>query len=353
MNVTDTTLEPRQTAAPRGLTLWDGFKNLLKAQEFIIFLVVIGLIVGGWLQNPNLLAEDNLKIMTRDIAILGIAAIGVGFAIITAGIDLSVGSMVGFGGVMVAYFMKEFGWTIWTSILGTLALGVFVGLIHGLFVTKLKMHGFLITLVTMGLARGFVLVITESFPITGLTEDFKHIGQGYLYDLIPTPVIIFLIISALAFYLLRYTYIGRQIYAAGGNAEAARYSGVNVDRRIILAYIISAVCAVMVGIIQAGRMGLGHPGTGEGYELLAIAACVLGGYSLMGGEGTIPGVIVGAILIGVLQNEMVILKVDPYYHKIIIYAVLLIAITIDYVRRQWRSLAIATMIDNARLRLRK
>lgn len=337
MKITDaTTFDPRQTAAQRGLTAWKSVIQLLKSPEFIMFLVVIGLLVAGWFQNPNVMSEANLKIMTRDIAILGIAAIGVGFAIITGGIDLSVGSMVGFGGVMVAYFMKEYGWSIWVSIVATMALGSLVGLMHGLFVTKLKMHGFLITLVTMGLARGFILVITASFPITGLTPEFTYIGQGYVSDLIPVPVIICLVVAALAFYLLRYTYIGRQIYAAGGNAEAARYSGVNVDRRVILAYIISAVCAVMVGMIQAARMGLGHPGTGEGYELLAIAACVLGGYSLMGGEGTVPGVIVGAMLIGVLQNLMVILKIDPYYHKIIIYSVLLIAITIDYMRRRRR-----------------
>lgn len=337
MKITDaTTFDPRQTATQRGLTAWKSVIQLLKSPEFIMFLVVIGLLVAGWFQNPNVMSEANLKIMTRDIAILGIAAIGVGFAIITGGIDLSVGSMVGFGGVMVAYFMKEYGWSIWVSIVVTMALGSLVGLMHGLFVTKLKMHGFLITLVTMGLARGFILVITASFPITGLTPEFTYIGQGYVSDLIPVPVIICLVVAALAFYLLRYTYIGRQIYAAGGNAEAARYSGVNVDRRVILAYIISAVCAVMVGMIQAARMGLGHPGTGEGYELLAIAACVLGGYSLMGGEGTVPGVIVGAMLIGVLQNLMVILKIDPYYHKIIIYSVLLIAITIDYMRRRRR-----------------
>lgn len=351
MNTPETTmLDSRQTAAQRGLTAWEWITNLLRSPVFIMFLVAIGLLVYGQSQNPNLMAEDNMKIMTRDTAILGIAAIGVGFTIITGGIDLSVGSMVGFGGVMVAYLMQEYGWSIWVSVIATLGMGAFIGLIHGLFVTKLKMHGFLITLVTMGLARGFILVITESFPITGLTEEFKRIGQGYVYNLIPIPVIICVVIALLALYLLRFTYIGRQIYAAGGNAEAARYSGVNVDRRIILAYIVSAVCAVVVGIIQAARMGLGHPGTGEGYELLAIAACVLGGYSLMGGEGTIPGVIVGAMLIGILQNEMVILKVDPYYHKIIIYTVLLIAITIDYVRRRWRTLMIANVIDSLRQR---
>jgi ribose transport system permease protein len=334
MDMTETTtLEPRQAGVPRGGTVWEWLKTLLKTPEFIMLLLVIGLLVGGWMKNPNLLDEGNLKIMTRDIAILGIASVGVGFTIITAGIDLSVGSMVGFGGVKAAYFMKDYGWPIWISVLVTVLLGVGVGVFHGMFVTKLRMHGFLITLVTMGLARGFILVITKSFPITGLSADFKYIGQGYIYGRIPVPVVICVVTAALALYILRYTYIGRQIYAAGGNVEAARYSGVNVDRRIILAYIISAVCAVIVGMIQAARMGLGHPGTGEGYELLAIAACVLGGYSLMGGEGTVPGVIIGAMLIGVLQNEMVILRIDPYYHKIIIYTVLLIAITVDYSRR--------------------
>jgi ribose transport system permease protein len=337
MDITKTeSIDPKGTAPQRSMVVVDSIIGLFKVTEFVMFLVVLLLLAGGYLKNPNLLAEDNLKIMTRDIAILGIASIGVGFTIITAGIDLSVGSMVGFGGVMAAYFMKEYGWPIGISILATLGLGALVGVVHGLFVTKLRMHGFLITLVTMGLARGFILVITESFPITGLAPDFKYMGQGYISDLIPIPVIICLVVAALAFYLLRYSYIGRQIYAAGGNIEAARYSGVNVDRRIILAYIISVVCAVTVGMIQAGRMGLGHPGTGEGYELLAIAACILGGYSLMGGEGTIPGVIVGAMLIGVLQNEMVILQIDPYYHKIVIYMVLAIAITIDYTRRRQR-----------------
>ena len=337
MDITKTeSIDPKGAAPQRGVVVGGAIVGLFKVTEFVMFLVVLLLLFGGYLKNPNMLAQDNLKIMTRDIAILGIAAIGVGFTIITAGIDLSVGSMVGFGGVMAAYFMKEYEWPIGISILATLVLGALVGVVHGLFVTKLRMHGFLITLVTMGLARGFILVITESFPITGLSADFKYLGQGYISDLIPIPVIICLVAAALAFYLLRYSYIGRQIYAAGGNIEAARYSGVNVDRRIILAYVISVVCAVTVGMIQAGRMGLGHPGTGEGYELLAIAACILGGYSLMGGEGTIPGVIVGAMLIGVLQNEMVILQIDPYYHKIVIYMVLAIAITIDYTRRRRR-----------------
>ena len=310
-----------------------GLRRLLSKNEVLLFVVVILLIIGGMLINRNLVSGDNLKIMTRDIAILGIAAIGVGFPIITAGIDLSVGSMVGLGGVMVAYFMMKWEIPILISIIMTLILGLLIGAVHGLFVTKLKMHGFLITLVTMGLARGFILLLTNAFPITGLPEEFNNLGQAYLFNVIPIPVVICAIIALLAYFLLRYTYIGRQIYAVGSNIDAARYSGVKVDARVILAYVISVVCAVTVGMIQAARLSLGHPGTGEGFELLAIAACIVGGYSLMGGEGNVLGAIVGAMLIGVLQNEMVILKINPYWHSIVIYLVLAIAITIDYSQR--------------------
>ena len=315
----------------------DSIRNLFKVAEFVILLMVILLLIVGATVNPRFLALDNLKIMTRDTAILAIAAIGVGFTILTAGIDLSVGSIVGLGGVMSALFIMNWGLPIWLSILMTLFLGFLIGTVHGLFVTKLKMHGFLITLVTMGVARGFILVITNAFPITGLPRTYGFIGQGYLFDIIPVPVVICLVIAGLAFYLLRFTYIGRQIYAAGGNIEAARFSGVNVDARIILCYIVSVVCASIVGIIQAARMSLGHPGSGEGYELLAITACILGGVSFMGGEGGIPGILVGALLIGTLQNAMVMLNINPYWHKIVIGLVLLAAITIDYVRRRRRT----------------
>ena len=228
------------------------------------------------------------------------------------------------------------GLPIWLSIILTLLIGLGIGMYHGLFVTKLKMHGFLITLVTMGLARGFILVITNAFPITGLERAFTAMGQGYVFNLIPIPVLIAAGVAGIAFFVLRYTYIGRQIYAAGGNAEAARFSGVNVDARIILCYVVSVVCASIVGMIQAARMSLGHPGAGEGYELLAITAAILGGVSFSGGQGGVIGILVGALLIGVLQNLLVMLNVNPYWHKIVISLVLLAAITFDYARRRRR-----------------
>ena len=322
--------------AESGNTLSQAIRNAFTSPQFILFLVVIALLIIGGVINPRFLAVNNMKIVTRDIAILAIAAIGVGFPILTGGIDLSVGSIVGLGGVMVAYFMMNLGLPVWLSIILTLVLGVLIGLVHGLFVTKLNMHGFLITLVTLGLARGFILVLTNAFPITGLPREFAVIGQGYVGDLIPIPLVICAVIAALAFYLLRFTYIGRQVYATGSNREAARLSGVKVDARIILCYIISVMCASTVGMIQAARLSIGHPAAGEGYELLAIAACILGGVSLMGGEGGIFGILIGAALIGTVQNEMVMLNINPYWHKIVISLVLLVAITLDYARRRRR-----------------
>ena len=332
----------QKASADNGESRWSvasigqAIAKALTVPQFILFLIVVALLIIGGAINPRFLGVDNMKIVTRDVAILAIAAIGVGFPILTGGIDLSVGSIVGLGGVMVAYFMMKLELPVWASIPLTLLLGMLIGLVHGLFVTKLKMHGFLITLVTLGLARGFILVLTNAFPITGLPREFAFIGQGYVANLIPIPLVICLVIAALAFYLLRFTYIGRQIYASGSNVEAARLSGVNVDARIILCYIISVMCASTVGMIQAARLSIGHPAAGEGYELLAIAACILGGISLMGGEGGIFGILIGAALIGVVQNEMVMLNINPYWHKIVISLVLLTAITLDYTRRRRR-----------------
>ncbi len=330
----DNTVTKSKSGSGRALSGWT---KLFAAPEFLIFLVVIILFIIGAVVNPRFIGIENLKILTRDTAILAIVAIGVGFTIITAGIDLSIGSIIGLGGVLTAYFVVKMGLPLGVAILLTFGVAVAIGTFHGLYVTKLRMHGFLVTLVTLGVARGAILVLTNGFPITGVPDSFAFLGQGFLFGLIPMPVVICLLVALLAHYLLRYTYVGRQIYAAGGNMEATRLSGVNVDARIILCYIISVVCASLVGIIQAGRLSLGHPAAGEGFELLAITACILGGLSLMGGQGSVLGILVGALLIGVLQNEMVMLNINPFWHRIVIGFVLLLAITFDYGRRRQRS----------------
>src|SRR5262245_815000 len=221
-------------------TMATSLAGILRANELVLFVIVIVLLLGGFAINPRFLELDNVKIMTRDAAILAIAAIGVAFPILTGGIDLSIGSVAGLGGVLVALFIQRWELPIWLSLALTLSIALIIGLIHGLFVTKLHMHGFLITLVTLGVARGFCLVVTNAFPITGLPAEFNAIGQGQLFGLIPIPVLICAGLAVVMYYLLRFSYIGRQIYAVGGNMEAARLSGINVDRRVILCYIISA-----------------------------------------------------------------------------------------------------------------
>jgi ribose transport system permease protein len=321
--------------AARTRSLGERIKSLFQITEFVLFLIIIVLFALGGIINPRFLYLENLQVSLRDSAILAIGAIGEGFTILTAGIDLSVGSIVGLAGVMTAIFIMWWNLPIWLAILLMLALGAAIGMYHGLFVTKLHMHGFLITLVTMGLARGAILVVTNAYPVTGLPMAFNALGQGFLAS-IPIPVLIFFLVAVIAFYVLRYTYIGRQIYAVGGNVEAARFSGVSVDARIILCYIVSVVCASVVGMIQAARLSLGHPQSGQGFELLAITACILGGVSFMGGQGGVIGIVLGALLIGTLQNLLVMINVNPYWQTIVTSLVLLAAITIDYARRRRR-----------------
>lgn len=324
----------RAVFAPPVATRLQTLAGIFRHNEVILLVVVVILITIAGFINPRFVGIDNVKTMSRDIAILAIGATGVGFVIITGGIDLSVGSIVAMGGVMAGIFIVDYGLPIWAGVLLTLVLGFLVGSIHGLFVTKLKMHGFLITLVTMGVARGAMLVVTKAFPITDLPRSFNYYGQGFIFNLIPVPVVIYLVILAISYYILRFTFVGRQIYAVGGNIEATRLSGVNVDMRIILCYVFSTVFSTIVGMIQAGRMTMGHPGSGEGFELTAITACILGGLSFSGGSGNVLGIAVGAVLIGILQNGMIMLNISPYYHKVVIGLVLLVAITFDYLRRK-------------------
>ena len=168
-----------QSGAAPSPSFGERVKGMFQITEFVLFLIVVLLFVVGGIINPRFLGIENLKIMTRDSALLAIASVGMTFVLLTAGIDLSVGSIVGLAGVVVAIFMMWYSLPIWLAILFTLAIGVAIGLYHGLFVTKLKMHGFLITLVTMGLARGAILVMTNAFPVTGLPRGFTHLGQGF------------------------------------------------------------------------------------------------------------------------------------------------------------------------------
>jgi ribose transport system permease protein len=340
MTATPTPAQVDENAPPRQKLL----QGVIRTNEFALLMVLIVGCVIVTLINRNFMALSNIGTLGRDIAIIGILGVGEAFVILLGGIDLSVGSVYGLAGVIVAYFcvvpdptqqVATLGLPIPVAVVLTLAICVGIGVIHGLFVSKFKMHGFLITLVTLGLARGIAVAITTGYPITGIPDDLQPLAQGTVAGL-PIPFIILLVIMIIGVVFSRFTYIGRHIYAVGGNPEAARLSGIAVDRRIILCYAISSFCAGVVGIIGAARLTSGHPSAGQGAELTAIAACVLGGISLFGGQGSIIGAFIGALIMGVLGNAMIILKVSPYWQQVVLGIVLLIAITFDVWRRRRR-----------------
>lgn len=336
-NITASENAPNQSQLAAGTRL----RTIIRSNEFALLALLIVGVVLVTLRNPRFIAISNIGTLGRDIALIGLLGVGQSFTIFLGGIDLSVGSVYGLSGVLVAYFsvppgpgqlLTTLGLPVPIAVLLTLIIGTLFGVMHGVFVSKLKLHGFLITLVTLVFARGLAVAITSGYPISGIPQGLTPIAQGSV-GIIPVPFIILLVVAFIALIFTRFTYIGRQIFAVGGNNEAARLSGVPIDRRIILCYAISSFCAAVVGIISAGRLTSGHPSAGDGAELVAIAACVLGGVSLYGGQGSIIGVVIGAMIMGALQNATIILEISPYFQQIVLGLVLLVAITFNVWRR--------------------
>jgi len=282
-----------------------------------------------------------LAVIMRFMATFGVLAIGEILVIITGGIDLSVGSLTALTGVIVATLTLKgaFGLApvgMIPAILITLAVGILIGVWHGLFVTKLRIPPFIITLSTWLIARGMAGYITRGYPIVYPSgHPFLTLGQGDLAA-IPISFIILIIVALIASFILNFTVLGRHIYAVGGNLEAARVSGVHVDRVRIFCYAASGFMAATTGILLASRLGQGTPTVGTAYELWAIAATVIGGTSLFGGEGTVLGALLGAAIMGVMQNGMVLINISSYLQDAILGVVLAIAVIYDTVRRRTR-----------------
>ena len=273
----------------------------------------------------------------RFVATFGILGIGEILVIITGGIDLSVGSMTALTGVLVAWLILKgaFGiasFGVIPAILIVLAFSAAVGLWHGFFVTKVGVPAFIITLGTWLIARGTAAYITRGYPVVlDSGHPFLMLGQGEVGAI---PVIILVAVALIASFILNFTTLGRHIYAVGGNREAARVSGVKVDGVRMFCYAASGVMAGITGILLASRLGQGTPVVGSAYELWAIAATVIGGTSLFGGEGTVLGAVLGAAIMGVMQNGMVLENLSSYVQDVILGAVLVIAVTYDTLRRR-------------------
>lgn len=302
------------------------FSTFLSRYGILLALVVICAVLS--FATPNFFTSQNLLIVLRQVSINGILAIGVTYVIIAGGIDLSLGSVVALTGVIAATFAHPGEYPLIVPLLMALAAGVAVGGINGLVITQGRVVPFIVTLGMMTIARGLALVFSNGRPVTNLSQGFNFIGSGDLL-FIPMPILLFGLVVIGSYIILTYTRLGRYIYAVGGNEQAARASGINVNRVKLFAYIICSGLAALAGIVLASRITTGQPNAGIAYELDAIAAVVIGGTSLLGGRGSVTGTVIGVLIIGVINNGLDLLNVSSYYQQIIKGAIIIMAVLVD------------------------
>ncbi len=303
-------------------------ENLSKYQS-VIGLIGFSIIIS--FLSDRFMTGSNIFNILRQTSINAIIAVGMTFVILTGGIDLSVGTTFAFSGAISAYLIGS-GYNPVVGLLAGLLVGCLIGVTNGLIITKGRLQPFIVTLATMTIFRGATLVFTDGKPIsTGYeanAEWFAAIGNGYTFG-VPNPILSMIFVVGLGYYILKHTTIGRYVYAIGGNEEATKLSGVNVHRVKLFVYGISGLLAALAGIIITARLSSAQPTAGSGYELDAIAAVVLGGTSLAGGIGSVLGTIVGALIIGILNNALNLLNVSSYYQLLAKGLVILIAVLLD------------------------
>lgn len=296
-------------------------------RQFGTLLGLIGLIIIFWISTPYFLTISNLLNIAQQTSINAIIAVGMTFVIITAGIDLSVGSILAFSGVVLASVLKV-GAPFSIAILVGFGVGLLCGVVNGLLISYGRLPPFISTLGMMSVARGAALLYTQGRPISGFSINFRYLATGEIFH-IPSPVVIMILVYILAHFVLTRTKLGRYSYAIGGNEEAAILSGVNVKFYKTMVYGLCGMLSGLGAIILTARLNSAQPIAGIMYELDAIAATVIGGTSLMGGEGRMIGTLIGALIMGVLRNGLNILGVSSFIQQTIIGSVIIIAVLID------------------------
>ncbi|KAB2371457.1 ABC transporter permease [Actinomadura montaniterrae] len=287
-------------------------------------LLLVGVVLT--IASPVFLTHNNLMNVGLATSVAALLAVGQTYVIVLAEIDLSVGAALGFTAVVTAQALRDHG--LVAGVAAGVAAGAAIGLVNGLLVTKTRMPSFIATLATMSVLSGLSLQLTKGNPVAVTDYDFQGIGQSRIAG-VPVPVVIMLVVFAAAGYLLARTRFGRHVYATGDNTEAARLSGVRTDRVKILAFVISGVLAALAGFILTARLSTAEPTAGTGLELEAIAAVIIGGTSLAGGRGTLLGTLVGALVLGVIDNGMNLLDVSPFLQNVVKGLVILLAVFLD------------------------
>lgn len=301
-------------------------------QKYGITLIFVALVITLSILSPNFLNPMNILNVIRQISIIAIVGFGVTMVIITTGIDLSSGSVIALVSVVAASFAHPGEYPLVIPLFAGLLVGGIAGLINGTLVAKGKIPAFIATLGMMTAARGIALIYSGGRPVTNLSKPFSFIGRGYILG-IPFPIYVLLVVAIISHILLKHTKFGKYVYAIGGNEQAARISGINVDKYKILIYSYAGLMSAAAGILLTARLSAGQPTSGVGYELDAIAASVIGGTSLSGGIGTIPGTVIGALIMGTLNNGLDLLHVSAYWQQVIKGLIIVGAVLMDRKRR--------------------
>jgi len=305
---------------------------VVRRRESAILLALLVIMGGIGAVESNFLSGSNLYLLSRQISFVAIVALGELFVILHGGIDLSVGSIMALAGMAVAYSM-QIGIPPPLAIPIGIAVGVAMGAINGALIAYVRIAPFIVTLGMLSFASGLVLGLTKGWPITDIPESFLPLAQESFLAL-PIPVWIALLIAAAAHVALSSTAFGRRTYAMGGNEQATFLSGINVNRIKFILYMISSACAAIAGIILVARFNSAQADTGKGWELDAIAAAVIGGTSLAGGSGSVLGVLIGACIMGVIKNGLVLMRVSSYWQTAIIGVIIVLAVVLDRAKRR-------------------
>ena len=301
-------------------------------QKLLPFLSLVVLFVALAIASPHFLTPTNLSSVVRQTAVINIMALGMTIIIISAGIDLSVGAILGMGGLLGAMAMQD-GLPIWAGVGVGIVTGLACGLLNGLLITSLRVAPFIVTLGTLGIFRGLTLIISKGLPVHQIPPGFSFLGEGNILG-VPFVLWLLLLCAVAVHFILEHTKLGRYTFAIGSNETAAVYAGVPVRAYKIAVYAVGGLLTGLAGMIEASRLMTGQPTAGTGYELQAIAAVVIGGGSLWGGEGSVVGTLIGAFIMGLLSNGSDLLGISNYVQQVVIGAVIILAVTVDELRKR-------------------
>ena len=297
-------------------------------KKFGIYILLVAVCAFFSVAAPNFLSPTNLINILRQVSMFGIVVVGVAMVMIGGGMDLSVGGQMAVIGMIIGVMLVNWELPIPVVVLAAMVFGVLFGMFNGIVAVKLKIMPIIVTLATLLILQGVAYLITGGYPITGMPKAFLMLGQGYI-GIIPIPVIVFVAFILFGWVVMNKTYLGRMIYALGGNKEAARLAGISVDRLTVLVYAFAGFAASIAALIMVSRTNASQPGAGSSYPFDCMTAACLGGISMAGGEGKISGIVISVIILGVLDNGLVLMGVNTNFQSVVKGIILLFAVAVD------------------------